>query len=109
MPCGAPDKMMFNKILVLTAPSQPSPKGKEFEDFKITEYEKLAKDVFKNMNPATDIYFSQGPMDVLDHSCSKLGFGGKMCIDGTQKFKEEIDEMYDVRSCLLYTSPSPRD
>src|SRR5665647_106058 len=32
-------QMMFNKILVLTAPSQSSPKGKEFEDFKITEYE----------------------------------------------------------------------
>jgi 4-hydroxy-3-polyprenylbenzoate decarboxylase len=28
-------------------------------------------------------------MDVLDHSCSKLGFGGKMCIDGTRKFDEE--------------------
>jgi 4-hydroxy-3-polyprenylbenzoate decarboxylase len=44
------------------------------------------------MNPATDIYFSQGPMDVLDHSCSKLGFGGKMCIDGTFKFEEEKDD-----------------
>ena len=31
-------------------------------------------------------------MDVLDHSCSKLGFGGKMCIDGTKKFEEEVDE-----------------
>jgi 4-hydroxy-3-polyprenylbenzoate decarboxylase len=30
-------------------------------------------------------------MDVLDHSCSKLGFGGKMCIDGTTKEEEEID------------------
>jgi 4-hydroxy-3-polyprenylbenzoate decarboxylase len=30
-------------------------------------------------------------MDVLDHSCSKLGFGGKMCIDGTAKFEEEKD------------------
>ena len=39
----------------------------------------------KHWNPATDVYFSQGPMDVLDHSCSKLGFGGKMCIDGTAK------------------------
>ncbi len=29
-------------------------------------------------------------MDVLDHSCSKLGFGGKMCIDGTKKQEEEI-------------------
>jgi 4-hydroxy-3-polyprenylbenzoate decarboxylase len=87
-------QMMFNKILVLTSPSIPfRGRGKNsIEDFKITEYEKLAKDVFRNLNPATDIYFSQGPMDVLDHSCSKLGFGGKMCIDGTKKFEEEVEE-----------------
>jgi 4-hydroxy-3-polyprenylbenzoate decarboxylase len=30
-------------------------------------------------------------MDVLDHSCSKLGFGGKMCIDGTAKMEEETE------------------
>jgi 4-hydroxy-3-polyprenylbenzoate decarboxylase len=33
-------------------------------------------------------------MDVLDHSCSKLGFGGKMCIDGTRKFEEEKIDTY---------------
>jgi 4-hydroxy-3-polyprenylbenzoate decarboxylase len=82
-------QMMFNKILVLTSPD-PS----EGETFKISNYLKLAKNVFKNLNPATDIYFSQGPMDVLDHSCSKLGFGGKMCIDGTFKFEEEIDDSW---------------
>jgi len=31
---------------------------------------------------------------VLDHSCSKMGFGGKMCIDGTLKFEEERDDNY---------------
>ena len=36
-------------------------------------------------------------MDVLDHSCSKLGFGGKMCIDGTYKFDEEIEDGYKFR------------
>jgi len=71
-------QMMFNKILVITD-----------EETSITDYLELAKHVFKNLNPATDIYFSQGPMDVLDHSCSKMGFGGKMCIDGTKKFEEE--------------------
>ena len=25
---------------------------------------------------------------------TKLGFGGKMCIDGTKKFEEEIDDSY---------------
>ncbi|GAA4755247.1 menaquinone biosynthesis decarboxylase [Flavisolibacter ginsenosidimutans] len=71
-------QMMFNKILVITD-----------EGVKISAYENLAKYVFRNLNPVTDVYFSQGPMDVLDHSCSKLGFGGKMCIDGTAKFDEE--------------------
>ncbi|MEO5782120.1 MAG: menaquinone biosynthesis decarboxylase [Ginsengibacter sp.] len=79
-------QMMFNKILVLAD-----------EHVKITDYEELAKYVFKNLNPATDIYFSQGPMDVLDHSCSKLGFGGKMCIDGTAKFEEETEDNYECR------------
>ena len=78
-------QMMFNKILVLTD-----------GQVKIQLYEELARYVFKNMNPATDIYFSQGPMDVLDHSCSKLGFGGKMCIDGTLKQDEEVDENYEI-------------
>ncbi len=76
-------QMMFNKILVMADGNTD-----------ITDYEALAKTVFKNLNPSTDIYFSQGPMDVLDHSCSKLGFGGKMCIDGTFKFDEETDESY---------------
>lgn len=95
-------QMMFNKILVLTAPPPPE-RGINEEPFNIGEYEKLARDVFKNLNPATDIYFSTGPMDVLDHSCSKLGFGGKMCIDGTWKFEEEKDDSWQsaVRSSQL--------
>jgi 4-hydroxy-3-polyprenylbenzoate decarboxylase len=71
-------QMMFNKILVLVD-----------GEIKIQNYEELAKYVFKNMNPATDIYFSQGPMDVLDHSCRKLGFGGKMCIDGLTSLRKK--------------------
>jgi 4-hydroxy-3-polyprenylbenzoate decarboxylase len=97
-------QMMFNKILVLASPNpaegeaSPSPSARGVLDsLKLKEYESLARIVFKNMNPATDIYFSTGPMDVLDHSCSKLGFGGKMCIDGTFKFEEEKDDSYEFR------------
>jgi 4-hydroxy-3-polyprenylbenzoate decarboxylase len=88
-------QMMFNKILVLTSPPNPLSKG-DGESESLTNYEKVAREVFKNLNPATDIYFSQGPMDVLDHSCSKLGFGGKMCVDGTMKFEEEKEEGYKL-------------
>lgn len=77
-------QMMFNKILVMADGA-----------INIQDYPALARYVFRNLNPATDIYFSQGPMDVLDHSCSKLGFGGKMCIDGTQKQEEERDDRYE--------------
>lgn len=72
-------QMMFNKILVLTD-----------DKVKIDDYLALSKYVLNNLNPGTDVYFSQGPMDVLDHSCSKLGYGGKMCIDGTAKMEEEL-------------------
>lgn len=91
-------QMMFNKILVLTA-SSGLPNNEPFDAFPITDYLRLARDVFKNLNPARDIYFSQGPMDVLDHSCSKMGFGGKMCIDGTFKFDEEKDDQFSSMLC----------
>jgi 4-hydroxy-3-polyprenylbenzoate decarboxylase len=89
-------QMMFNKILVLTSPPNPLSKeqGVSEDSLNLKDYELAGKEVFRNLNPATDIYFSQGPMDVLDHSCSKLGFGGKMCIDGTIKFPEETDDNY---------------
>lgn len=86
-------QMMFNKILLLASPNLSE--GGTLDSLRITEYEQLARIVFKNLNPATDIYFSTGPMDVLDHSCNKLGFGGKMCVDGTYKFDEEKEENYE--------------
>jgi len=75
-------QMMFNKILVVVD-----------GDVNIHNYLEVAQYVSKNCNPVTDIYFSQGPMDVLDHSCTKMGFGGKMCIDGTKKTEEELMEL----------------
>jgi 4-hydroxy-3-polyprenylbenzoate decarboxylase len=101
-------QMMFNKILVLTD-----------QGIKIQDYLELAKYVFANLNPATDISLSTGPMDVLDHSCSKMGFGGKMCFDGTYKTIEEQDEGYrcpplsisstELRSLLLAQEASIRE
>lgn len=80
-------QMMFNKILVIVD-----------EGPDIHQYRELAKYVFAHLDPRQDIYFSQGPMDVLDHSCSTLGFGGKMCIDGTLKWPEERPETGEVPS-----------
>ena len=79
-------QMMFNKILVLAD-----------QHTRIQDYLTLSQTVFKNLNPAEDVAFATGPMDVLDHSCSKLGFGGKMSIDGTTKHPEESADEYQPR------------
>ncbi|MBL0049045.1 MAG: menaquinone biosynthesis decarboxylase [Bacteroidetes bacterium] len=71
-------QMMFNKILVITD-----------GEINIHNYSEVAKAISQNCDPQQDIYLSQGPMDVLDHSCSKFAFGGKMCVDATTKFEEE--------------------
>jgi 4-hydroxy-3-polyprenylbenzoate decarboxylase len=87
-------QMMFNKILVLT--DGPTP---------ITDYTSLAQYLFRHCNVATDVVFSAGPMDVLDHSCSAMGFGGKMCLDGTAKGPEEADARYQWGKPLGGTTP----
>jgi 4-hydroxy-3-polyprenylbenzoate decarboxylase len=72
-------QMMFNKVMVVTD-------GKT----DVHNYEEVAKLISNTVNPASDIYFSQGPMDVLDHSSSKFAYGSKMGIDATLKYEEEI-------------------
>ena len=84
-------QMMFNKILIVVD-----------KDVDISDYEAVARLLTTNVDPQTDFYFSQGPMDVLDHSCSKFAFGGKMCIDATKKSVEELREGN-------IPNPSPRD
>ncbi|HRO46970.1 menaquinone biosynthesis decarboxylase [Agriterribacter sp.] len=79
-------QMMFNKILVIAD-----------ELANIQDYKGLAQQVYKNLDVSRDVFFATGPMDVLDHSCSKMGFGGKMCIDGTRKFEEETDKQYQLQ------------
>lgn len=71
-------QMMFNKVLVVVD-----------KDVDVHNYTDLLQAVFLNVDPASDIHFSKGPLDVLDHSSSKFSFGGKLCVDATTKFEEE--------------------
>ena len=60
-------QMMFNKILVVHS-----------EETDIHDYATVARTISEQVDPWQDIILSQGPADVLDHSCSKFAFGGKM-------------------------------
>lgn len=71
-------QMMFTKMMIVVD-----------GDVNIHNNLEVAKYISENVNPATDFYFTQGPTDVLDHSCSVMAFGGKMGIDATAKLPEE--------------------
>jgi 4-hydroxy-3-polyprenylbenzoate decarboxylase len=43
-----------------------------------------------NCDPARDALVLRGPGSVLDHSLEGFGFGGKLLIDGTRKWPEEL-------------------
>ncbi len=42
-----------------------------------------------NVDPTRDVQILKGPIDVLDHATNEVGFGGKMIVDATTKWKEE--------------------
>lgn len=72
-------QMMFTKMMVVVD-----------GDVNIQDNLEVAKYISENTDPTTDFMFTQGPSDVLDHSCSRMAFGGKMGLDATKKLPEEI-------------------
>lgn len=75
-------QMMFTKMMIVVD-----------EHVNIHNQLEVAKYISENTDPFSDFTFSQGPTDVLDHSCSRMAFGGKMGLDATKKLPEEIQSV----------------
>ncbi len=73
-------QMMFSKILIVVD-----------DDVDINDYVEIGKCISENVDISRDIHIGSGPMDVLDHAGDKPSIGGKMGIDATRKFSEEIN------------------
>lgn len=69
-------QMMFNKVIIVL--NEP-----------VNNYFELGKILIENVDIENDLTINKGPLDVLDHAATKLGFGSKMGIDATKKFDEE--------------------
>jgi len=80
-------QMMFNKALIIVD-----------SNIDVHDYKQVANAVLENVNPASDVHFSMGPLDILDHSSSKYAFGSKFCIDATRKFKEELTPAHQIKT-----------
>ncbi len=71
-------QMMFTKFLVVVS-----------GNVNIRNYKELMIHILNNTDFRSDIVFTHGPLDVLDHSSDSFSYGGKAGIDATVKLPEE--------------------
>lgn len=86
-------QMMFTKMMIVVD-----------GDVNIHDSAEVARYISENTDAGTDFLFTQGPTDVLDHSCSRMAFGGKLGLDATKKLPEE--KIFDFQTKERVTSVS---
>lgn len=59
------------------------------KDVDVQNLSQVALHVFGNTDPKRDMMFVEGPLDILDHACPILGYGSKVGIDATRKWRAE--------------------
>jgi 4-hydroxy-3-polyprenylbenzoate decarboxylase len=71
-------QMMFTKTLIIVD-----------HDVNVHDLSEVTWVAANNIDPKRDTVFVEGPVDVLDHAAPALGFGSKMGIDATRKWRSE--------------------
>lgn len=71
-------QMMFNKVMAVVD-----------NDVDLHQYETLARVISEQVDPVTDLHFSRGPVDILDHSSTMYAYGSKLGLDATRKSPAE--------------------
>lgn len=59
------------------------------DDVNVRDLREIVWQLGSNIDPIRDVFFGDGPLDDLDHSSRKTGWGSKMGIDATSKWPEE--------------------
>lgn len=71
-------QLMFTKFVIIVD-----------ADIDVHNISEVSWKIFNNVDPARDCIITKGPVDMLDHASQLPGYGGKMGIDATKKWKEE--------------------
>jgi 4-hydroxy-3-polyprenylbenzoate decarboxylase len=71
-------QMMFTKILVVVD-----------RDVDVHNLAEVAWVAGNHIDPRRDVIFVDGPVDVLDHAAPVMGYGSKMGVDATRKWRGE--------------------
>jgi 4-hydroxy-3-polyprenylbenzoate decarboxylase len=59
------------------------------EDVNVRDYREVAWKALNNIDPERDMQFTMGPLDILDHASRICGYGSKVGVDATTKWKGE--------------------
>jgi 4-hydroxy-3-polyprenylbenzoate decarboxylase len=71
-------QMMFTKIIIVVD-----------HDVNVHDPAEVTWIVGNQIDPKRDVIFVEGPVDVLDHAAPRMGYGSKMGIDATAKWRTE--------------------
>ena len=71
-------QMMFAKCIIVVD-----------DDVNVQDVAEVAWRALNNIDAKRDVFFAEGPIDVLDHASQAFGFGGKLGVDATRKWKDE--------------------
>lgn len=71
-------QMMFTKTLIVVD-----------DDVNIQDLAEVTWVVGNHIDPKRDLILVDGPVDVLDHAAPRLGYGSKIGIDATRKWRSE--------------------
>jgi 4-hydroxy-3-polyprenylbenzoate decarboxylase len=71
-------QMMFAKCIIVVD-----------DDVNVQNVAEVAWRALNNIDAKRDVFFAEGPIDVLDHASQAFGFGGKLGVDATRKWKDE--------------------
>ena len=71
-------QMMFTKTLIIVD-----------HDVNVHDLSEVTWVAGNHMDPKRDTVFVEGPVDVLDHAAPLLGYGSKMGLDATRKWRSE--------------------
>ena len=71
-------QMMFTKILVIVD-----------HDVNVQDLSEVTWVAGNHIDPKRDVVFVEGPVDVLDHAAPVMGYGSKMGVDATRKWRSE--------------------
>ncbi|MGE0088877.1 MAG: menaquinone biosynthesis decarboxylase [Bacteroidales bacterium] len=71
-------QMMFNKVLIVVD-----------QDVNVQNFTEVNQAIAQHVDLLTDLHFSMGPLDILDHSSTNYAYGSKLGVDATTKLLNE--------------------